>query len=137
GNSSAFRLVPLRRRPRCRLDSRNKTAVELGDERSEVVHNLLPTLGAAYLVLAASHCAFRYRERQAGRESQPLHLEPGGDAPAPGTDVQVDFHREIAGSAAAQRKSPRFAAAVVTHRFECANEDRLLGSCCLPKWGGS
>ena len=136
-STSAFRRVPLRRRPGGRLDSRNKTAIELGNERSEVIHNLLPPFRASYLVLAASDCALGYRKRQAGREPQPLNLEPGGEAMAPGTDVEVNFHGEISGSAAAMCESPGSAAAVITHGFECADKDGLLGSCRFAESGGT
>src|SRR6185436_957131 len=61
---SAFRLVPLGRRTGCRLDSRDEIAIQLLDERGQVVDKLLPSVRAADRVLAAANGALGYGKRE-------------------------------------------------------------------------
>src|SRR6266508_3544594 len=93
----------------------------------KVSHDLLPAVLVADGILAATGCAPGYGKREEGLEPEAVHLEEPGEAAAPGPDVEIDFHGQVARGPATQRERTGSPAAVVAQRLEGADENRLLG----------
>src|SRR5579863_3748494 len=133
---SAFRPIPRRRRAGCPLDRRDKRAIELGDERGEVLDDLLPARCVADRVLPADRGSARDRERVDRLEPQPLDLEKPENKGEPRAGIEMDLDREITGGAAAQREAAAATAAVIAERGEGLRESRLQGPGDPTGWSG-
>src|SRR5271169_6077674 len=93
-----FWFVPIRRGAGYRFDCGDERAVQFSHESSEVVDNLLPSLGATDRVLTAWHRAAANRQDHRTFESyafdQTLHAEKRHDVVAPCADVEVEFRSQ-------------------------------------------
>src|SRR4051812_34091847 len=87
---------PVWRGPCGGFDLAHEAAVVFGDERREVLDDLLPALAVAKLVLKPVERVAGHGQRQSRTEAKSDDAEASGQAAAPCADIEVDLGGQIA-----------------------------------------